>query len=117
MFLKAENLLNFFPALRTHIHGTAERHRIRVFNDDDNIHVRLINDDKQVILTDASSPIKVFKSSRDIIEGAKVVGAAIAKNALANGITEVVFDKRGCIFHGFALKLAETMREAGLKFK
>ena len=102
--------------VRNHIHGTAERPRLNVFRSLAHIYVQIIDDDKQVTLTAASSLDKDFEGSGGNIEGAKKVGAAIAKKALDKGITEVVFDRGGYIYHGRVKALAEAAREAGLKF-
>ena len=102
--------------VRSHIHGTAERPRLNVFRSLAHIYVQVIDDDKQVTLTAASSMDKGFKGNGGNIEGAKLVGAAIAKKALAAGITEVVFDRGGYIYHGRIKALAEAAREGGLKF-
>ena len=102
--------------VRSHIHGTAERPRLNVFRSLAHIYVQIIDDDKQITLTAASSMDKDFKGNGGNIEGAKLVGAAIAKKALAAGITEVVFDRGGYIYHGRVAALAEAAREAGLKF-
>lgn len=98
--------------VRTHIHGTADRPRLNVFRSLAHIYVQIIDDDKQVTLTAASSLDKDFKGNGGNIEGAKAVGAAIAKKALAKGITEVVFDRGGYIYHGRVKALAEAAREA-----
>lgn len=102
--------------VRTHIHGTAERPRLNVFRSLAHIYVQIIDDDKQITLTAASSMDKDFEGNGGNIEGAKKVGAAIAKKALAAGITEVVFDRGGYIYHGRIKALAEAAREGGLKF-
>ena len=102
--------------IRSHIHGTAERPRLNVFRSLAHIYVQIIDDDKQVTLTAASSMDKDFKGNGGNIEGAKLVGASIAKKALAAGITEVVFDRGGYIYHGRVQALAEGAREGGLKF-
>lgn len=102
--------------VRQHLAGTAERPRLNVRNSDSHIYVNLIDDEKGVTLSAASSPVKYFKTKADIIAGAKLVGSAIANTALANGITEVIFDTRGCIFHGYVKVLAEAAHQCGLKF-
>lgn len=102
--------------VRNHIHGTAERPRLNVFRSLAHIYVQIIDDEKGVTLTAASSVEKGFEGSGGNIEGAKKVGAAIAKKALDKGITEVVFDRGGYIYHGRVKALAEAAREAGLKF-
>ena len=102
--------------VRNHIHGTAERPRLNVFRSLAHIYVQIIDDEKGVTLTAASSVEKGFEGSGGNIEGAKKVGAAIAKKALDKGITEVVFDRGGYIYHGRIKALAEAAREAGLNF-
>lgn len=102
--------------LRNLIHGTATRPRLNVFRSLSHIYVQIIDDDKGITLTSASSLEKGFEGSGGNIDGAKKVGAAIAKKALDKGITEVVFDRGGYIYHGRVKALAEAAREAGLKF-
>lgn len=102
--------------VRNHIHGTATRPRLNVFRSLAHIYVQIIDDEKGVTLTAASSLDKDFEGNGGNIEGAKKVGAAIAKKAAAAGITEVVFDRGGYIYHGRVKALAEAAREGGLKF-
>ncbi len=119
MFLKADkNKLRQKRHLRirSHIHGTAQRPRLNVFRSLSHIYSQIIDDDKRVTLTAASSLDKDFVGNGGNIEGAKLVGAAIAKKALAAGISEVVFDRGGYIYHGRIKALAEAARAAGLKF-
>ena len=102
--------------IRQHISGTAERPRLNVFRSLANIYAQVIDDEKGVTLVAASSKEKGFEGSGGDIEGAKKVGAAIAKKALEKGISEVVFDRGGYIYHGRVAALAEAAREGGLKF-
>ena len=102
--------------IRQHISGTAERPRLNVFRSLANIYAQVIDDEKGVTLVAASSKEKGFEGSGGNIEGAKKVGAAIAKKALEKGISEVVFDRGGYIYHGRVAALAEAAREGGLKF-
>lgn len=104
--------------LRTHIHGTAERPRLNVVIGLDFINVQIIDDDKGVTLTAASSLDKFFEYYKcGNIECAKLIGAVIAKKALDAGITEVVFENdevyklRSPIRH-----LLLAAREGGLQF-
>ena len=93
--------------VRNHVSGTAERPRLNA---------QVIDDEKGVTLVSASSKDKGFSNYGGNIEAAKAVGAAVAKRALEKGITEVVFDRGGYIYHGRVAALAEAAREAGLKF-
>lgn len=102
--------------IRQHIAGTAARPRLNVFRSLAHIYAQVIDDDKGVTLVAASSMDKDFDGDGGNIDGAKKVGAAVAKKALAAGITEVVFDRGGYIYHGRIKALAEGARDGGLKF-
>lgn len=105
--------------LRKNINGTAERPRLNVFRSLNNIYAQVIDDQNGVTLVSASSLDKEIKSqnvSGGNAEGAKLVGALVAKRAIEKGITTVVFDRGGYIYHGRVAALAEAAREAGLKF-
>jgi large subunit ribosomal protein L18 len=69
-----------------------------------------------VTLASASSLSKGFEGDGGNVEGAKKVGELIAKNAVEKGITNVVFDRGGYLYHGRVKELAEGAREGGLKF-
>ena len=102
--------------VRNHIAGTAERPRLNVFRSLKNIYAQIIDDEKGVTLVSASSKEKGFSQYGGNVEAAKAIGAAVAKKAIEKGITEVVFDRGGYIYHGRVAALAEAAREAGLKF-
>ena len=102
--------------VRNHISGTAERPRLNVFRSLSNIYAQVIDDVNGVTLVSASSKDKDFNAYGGNIEAAKAVGAAVAKRALEKGITEVVFDRGGYVYHGRVAALADAAREAGLKF-
>ena len=102
--------------VRNHIAGTATRPRLNVFRSLKNIYAQIIDDEKGVTLVSASSKDKAFSQYGGNVEAAKAIGAAVAKKALEKGITEVVFDRGGYIYHGRVAALAEAAREAGLKF-
>ncbi len=102
--------------VRNHISGTAERPRLNIFRSLSNIYAQVIDDVNGVTLVSASTKDKDFQNYGGNIEAAKVVGEAVAKRALEKGITEVVFDRGGYVYHGRVAALAEAAREAGLKF-
>ena len=102
--------------VRNHISGTAERPRLNVFRSLSNIYAQVIDDVNGVTLVSASTKDKDFKNYGGNIEAAKAVGEAVAKRALEKGITEVVFDRGGYVYHGRVAALAEAAREVGLKF-
>lgn len=102
--------------VRNRVAGTAERPRLNVFRSLAHIYAQVIDDDKGITLVSASSVEKDFKGSGGNIAAAKAVGSAIAKKALDKGISEVVFDRGGYIYHGRVAALAQAARDAGLKF-
>ena len=102
--------------VRNRVAGTAQRPRLNVFRSLAHIYAQVIDDDKGITLAAASSLDKDFNGTGGNIAAAKKVGAAIAKKALAKGISEVVFDRGGYIYHGRVAALAEAAREGGLKF-
>ena len=102
--------------VRSKISGTTERPRLAVYRSNANIYAQIIDDIKGVTLCSASSVEKDFEGIGSNKEAAKKVGAKIAEKALAAGITEVVFDRGGYIYHGRVSELAEGAREGGLKF-
>ena len=102
--------------VRNHIAGTAERPRLNVYRSLANIYAQVIDDEKGVTLVSASSQDKGFENYGGNIEAAKAVGTEIAKRAIEKGITEVVIDRGGYVYHGRVAALAEAAREAGLKF-
>ena len=102
--------------VRNHISGTAERPRLNVFRSLSNIYAQVIDDVNGVTLVSASTKDKDFQSYGGNIEAAKAVGEAVAKRSLEKGITEVVFDRGGYVYHGRVAALDEAAREAGLKF-
>ena len=91
--------------VRSKISGTASRPRLDVFRSNSNIYAQLIDDVNGVTLAAAASNEKDFGISGGNIEG-----------AAEKGITEVVFDRGGYIYHGRVKELAEGAREGGLKF-
>ena len=102
--------------VRNHISGTAERPRLNVFRSLSNIYAQVIDDVNGVTLVSASTKDKDFQNYGGNVEAAKAIGEAIAKRSLEKGITEVVFDRGGYVYHGRVAALAEAAREAGLKF-
>jgi len=120
MFNKADRKLSRerrHLRVRKKIHGTAERPRLAVFRSEKNIYAQIIDDVAGRTLVAASSLDKDFSlkvgSNK---EAAKLVGEVVAKKAIEAGITDVVFDRGGYVYHGRVQMLAEGAREAGLKF-
>ena len=98
--------------VRGKISGTAERPRLKFFRSNTNIYSQVIDDIAGVTLASASS----LKENGTNSEQSKAVGAAVAKAAVAAGVTEVIFDRGGYLYHGRVQALAEAARENGLKF-
>jgi large subunit ribosomal protein L18 len=108
--------LNRHLRVRGKISGTAECPRLNVFRSTNNIYAQVIDDVKGVTLAEASTLDKDFNGNGGNKDAARKVGELIAKRAAEKGITEVVFDRGGYIFHGRVKELAEGAREGGLKF-
>ncbi len=113
MITKIERRTKIKHRVRNKISGTAERPRMTVFRSNKQIYVQLINDQNGTTLLAASSlGIDVKPKS----EQAAKVGELIAKKALEAGITTVVFDRNGYLYHGRVKSVAEAARNGGLKF-
>ena len=108
--------LNRHKRVRGKISGTASCPRLNVFRSSSNIYAQIIDDEQGVTLCAASTLDKEFTGNGGNKEAARKVGEMIAKRAAEKGITEVVFDRGGYIFHGRVKELAEGAREGGLKF-
>ena len=111
MVTKQERRNKIKTRIRGKVSGTAERPRMTVFRSNKQIYVQLVDDSEGKTLASASS--------KGIEEGTKTevaakVGQAIAEKALAAGITEVVFDRNGYLFHGRVKSLADAARNGGL---
>ena len=102
--------------VRGKISGTPERPRLNVFRSNANIYAQIIDDVNGVTLASAHTLETEFEGLTGNCEGAKKVGAVLAERAKAKGISEVVFDRGGYIFHGRVAALAEGAREGGLEF-
>ena len=116
---KNANRLQRHKRVRRKITGTTQRPRLCVFRSSNNIYAQIIEDANRVTLTAASSldaEVKGAVNHGGNKEAAKMVGEMIAKRAIEKGITEVVFDRGGYLYHGRVQVLAEAAREAGLKF-
>ena len=101
--------------VRAKISGTPELPRLCVFRSNANIQAQIIDDVNGVTLVSASSYEKDFENGGNK-EAARQVGKLIGQRALDKGISAVVFDRGGYLYHGRVLELAEGAREAGLKF-
>ena len=110
---KVERRIKIKYRIRKSVNGTAERPRMSVFRSNKQIYVQVINDVTGCTLASASS---VGMEAMPKIEQAAKVGALVAEKAKAAGITSVVFDRNGYLYHGRVKALADAAREAGLNF-
>ena len=101
--------------VRKKVFGTTERPRLSVYRSEKNIYAQIIDDVNAVTVVAASSLDKTIEKGSNK-EAAKLVGELVAKRAIEKGITEVVFDRGGYVYHGRIQELAEGARSAGLKF-
>jgi len=101
--------------IRRKVRGTTERPRLAVYRSLNHIYAQIIDDEKAQTLASASSNEKVLRGSTGgNVEAAKRVGQAIAERALAAGISSVVFDRGGYLYHGRVRALTDAARDAGL---
>jgi large subunit ribosomal protein L18 len=111
---KAKARLRIKTRVRGRVQGTAERPRLTVFRSNKQIYAQVIDDLAGRTLAAASSLGDDAKGAK--LDQAATVGKLIAEKAQAAGITQVVFDRNGYLYHGRIQKLAEAAREGGLKF-
>ena len=102
--------------VRGKISGTPERPRLSVFRSNAHISCQIIDDTTGNTLVSASTYEKGFEGLGSNKAAAKKVGQLIAERAAEKGITTVVFDRSGYIYHGRVSELADGAREGGLKF-
>jgi large subunit ribosomal protein L18 len=105
--------------VRRHVNGTPDRPRLAVFRSLSHIYVQVINDVERKTIASASdveSDVKSKSAGKKKQEVAAMIGGLIAERAKAQGVTKVVFDRGGFVFHGRVKALAEAAREGGLEF-
>ena len=110
---RSEVRVNKHRKLRNRFSGTAERPRLAVFRSNNHMYAQIIDDTVGNTLVSASTLQKDVKAE---LEKTHNVGTVIAKKAIEKGITSVVFDRGGFIYHGKIKALADAAREAGLNF-
>ena len=105
--------------MRNRFAGTAERPRLAVFRSNNHMYAQIIDDTVGNTLVSASTlqkDVKAELEKTNNVEAAAYLGTVIAKKAIEKGITSVVFDRGGFIYHGKIKALADAAREAGLNF-
>jgi large subunit ribosomal protein L18 len=102
--------------VRSKVSGTPECPRLNIFRSGKHIYAQIIDDVTMKTLCSASSVEKDFEGPGGNKEGAKKVGLLVAERAKQKGVTDVVFDRGGYIYHGRVKELADGAREGGLNF-
>ena len=104
--------------IRKKMQGTAERPRLNVYRSLNHIYVQVIDDlnGKTLVSASTAEGKKEDRRSGGNVASAKAIGKTIAERAKAKGVTQVVFDRGGYIYHGRVKAIADAAREAGLKF-
>jgi large subunit ribosomal protein L18 len=105
--------------VRRQVNGTPDRPRLCVFRSNNHIYAQVIDDVEQHTLAAASTleaELKGKLESTASCDASVEVGKLVAERALAKGVTKVVFDRGGNLYHGRVKSLAEAAREAGLEF-
>ena len=116
---RSEVRVNKHRKLRNRFSGTAERPRLAVFRSNNHMYAQIIDDTVGNTLVSASTlqkDVKAELEKTNNVEAAAYLGTVIAKKAIEKGITSVVFDRGGFIYHGKIKALADVAREAGLNF-
>src|ERR1051325_9452888 len=113
-----QNRKSVHTRIRRKMQGTAERPRLNVYRSLNHIYVQVIDDLRGKTLVSASTAEgkKEDRRTGGNVASAKAIGKIIADRAKAKGVTKVVFDRGGYIYHGRVKALAEAAREAGLQF-
>ena len=101
--------------IRRKVRGTTERPRLAIFRSVAHIYAQVIDDAKGVTIVAASSSEKGSTATGGTVAAAKEIGKRVAERAKEKGITRVVFDRGGYLYHGRVKALADAAREAGLE--
>lgn len=114
---KQERRYRIKKRIRKIVSGTSDRPRMSIFRSNKQIYVQFIDDATGKSLLSVSSQDKSLAESKgNKTEQAQLVGKLAAEKAIAAGITSVVFDRNGYLYHGRVKSLADAAREGGLKF-
>ncbi len=114
-FNKNSRRLRIKQGIRRKISGTDSRPRLSVFKSNTGIYAQLVDDLKGHTLAQASSK-ELGAKANTTLSVSMEVGKKLAERAVANGVSEVVFDRNGYLYHGNVKALADGAREGGLKF-
>jgi large subunit ribosomal protein L18 len=113
---RQERRVRIHERIRKRVRGDQARPRLAVFRSLKHIYAQIIDDHAGRTLVAASSSEKNSSANGGNVAGAKEIGKLIAQRAKEKGITRVVFDRGGYLYHGRVKALADAAREAGLEF-
>ena len=115
---KNEKRGHIHDRIRKKMQGTAERPRLNVYRSLNHIYVQVIDDlhGKTLVSASTAEGKKENRTTGGNVASAKAVGKTIAERAKAKGVTKVVFDRGGYIYHGRVKAVADAARESGLQF-
>lgn len=105
--------------IRARVSGTSERPRLNIFRSNKHIYAQVIDDTTGRTLVEASTLDKEFKDlteSGSTVAAAEKIGSLVARRAIEKGVSAVVFDRGGYLYHGRVQALADAARQAGLEF-
>ncbi|MBV9268111.1 MAG: 50S ribosomal protein L18 [Acidobacteriaceae bacterium] len=102
--------------IRRKVAGSPERPRLAIFRSLNHIYAQVIDDGQGHTIAAAASTEKDLRGKGGNVAGAKLIGKLVAERAKEKGITRVVFDRGGYLYHGRVKALADAAREAGLEF-
>ncbi len=106
-------------SIRMRVHGTAERPRLSVFRSTRYVYAQAVDDTQNRVLASASeleAALKEAVAGKPKKERARIVGKVLGEKLIARGVTTVVFDRNGFIYHGRVKEIADGARDAGLAF-
>jgi large subunit ribosomal protein L18 len=112
---KNQKRVRIHDRIRKKMQGTSERPRLSVYRSTAHIYAQIVDDLKGETLV-AASTVEVKSKTGGNLASAKEIGKQVAEKAKAKGISKVVFDRGGYLYHGRIRALADAAREAGLKF-
>jgi large subunit ribosomal protein L18 len=112
---KNQKRVRIHDRIRKKMQGTSERPRLSVYRSTAHIYAQIVDDLKGETLV-AASTVEVKSKAGGNLASAKEIGKQVAEKAKAKGISKVVFDRGGYLYHGRVKALADAAREAGLKF-
>jgi large subunit ribosomal protein L18 len=103
--------------IRRKVAGTAAKPRLSVFRSNNDVYIQLIDDENGKTIAAASTKDKDIAAQKVTkIEKSKLAGAAAARKAVELGVTQVIFDRSGYLYHGRVKAVADGAREGGLQF-